>query len=795
MPSTGSAPTTTTHAAPTGAVTDYDYNLAGTPNAGTPATVTMPKGVATPPPVDDDYKWTFEAYDPSGKPTRIRDPLGNVTQFGYDPDGRLTFSQDPNHQGGPTGSGTDLRAYRTYFDYDSFGRLGRQSAPKSTAGERGRLIWSGVDYDLNDNVVRRVDPHYVQLRVPAGDPGAGDPEDGPFGTATYDDMDRPAVVADSDRTVDTLGERTTYRYDDAGRLSKITKPRGQFPWSPPAVLDDFTTELTHDPLDRVTRQTEYGTSTADKRITHSCYDLAGDLRSVTAPNAALDTVSCPVADTARFTTRYSYNDAHRLTAQRDPLGHETRTSHDKNSNITSVERDINTTSPVRVARTSYGYDMRDALTQVVDHFTGTRDITTQIQYDPNGNRSKLISPRAYDAATPAQRQSGDYTNYVTSLDYDQADQLVKTILPFDLGDDTNHNGTVDDTEKQYVHQAYDANGNLAWTSLPVAIPLAANVAATAKTTLDYYDPGWMRGSDDPVNPKVRFDYTAQGWQVERTPDQAGTPGEPDLGLRMRWVYDPDGQLAERRDQDGQLTRYDFDVDDNLKIALDAAGVTGPNQTPVDTQAFYTGFDQPSKVRTRAQGVANWTFSSYAYDRDGNTTERRENGQETDAESQTVAPRLYQFSYNDADWLTEQRDLGTTSACLNDQQILTTYWDTGWEKQRDLRRAATGCTANPASPTWPRKQTTKWEHFDNGKLQTLKTIAVRNNTDVTTESHDVGYTDNGIYLNGHQATDQYFLERRTGSGATTCLTIANPCDATYSYDARDRLISQQRRAGV
>src|SRR5262245_17072592 len=57
---------------PTSAVTDYDYNRAGSANPGTLAQIRDANG--NPPTV-------FEAYDPSGQPTRIRDPLGNLTQL------------------------------------------------------------------------------------------------------------------------------------------------------------------------------------------------------------------------------------------------------------------------------------------------------------------------------------------------------------------------------------------------------------------------------------------------------------------------------------------------------------------------------------------------------------------------------------------------------------------------------------------------------------------------------------------------------------------------------------------
>jgi hypothetical protein len=74
----------------------------------------------------------------------VTDPLGRVTQFGFDTDGNLIWTQDPLHA---ADSGTDTRSYRTYTDYDSYGRPGRQSQPKSTTLDRGELIWADTSYD------------------------------------------------------------------------------------------------------------------------------------------------------------------------------------------------------------------------------------------------------------------------------------------------------------------------------------------------------------------------------------------------------------------------------------------------------------------------------------------------------------------------------------------------------------------------------------------------------------------------------------------------------------------------
>lgn len=619
-----------------------------------------------------------------------------------------------------------------------------------------------MDFDANDNQVRQVDPHYGGVD--------DDAENAPAGSASYDAMDRPLVVADSDTSVDPAGERTAYAYDAAGRVVKTTTPKGVLS----AAADDHATAYVYDDLDRVVRQSVFGTGPTEARTTHFCYDLAGDLRSVTAPRATRDTVSCPAASDVPFTSRLDYDVAHRVTAQTDPLGHETRLTYDANGNVTSTAQDIDTgPDPDRVARTTRSFDERDLPIETRESFNTGHDVVTRTDYDKNGNPSREISPRAYDAAGG----TAPFTDYVTSYVYDKANRLTRVDLPSDANDGT---------ERQYVHRAYDADGRLVWTSLPVTSASAADVADTARTRTTWFDPGWIATSDDPVNPKVHFDYTAQGLQSERVPEDAS--GGLDDGLAMAWSYFADGQLKTRSDRGGQASVYTWDADDNLTGADEAAGLTDPTEKAIDTQATYTAFGEVAKVRFRKQGDTNWKFADYRYDEDGNVTLRRENGEETDTGTQTKAPRRYELSYDGADWLTRQLDLGTDDTCKDDQRIVTSYWDTGWERQRDVYRAGSGCTADTS--TWPKKTTTRWTQFDNGKLNTLVT---ENGAGQTTESHDVGYLDDGVYVDGNRTSDHYVLKRADGNTATTCVP-GSPCDAAYPYDARDRLTTDQIRAG-
>ena len=95
-----------------------------------------------------------------------------------------------------------------------------------------------------------------------------------------------------DRADEGLGERTLYDWDTAGRLIKITKPKGAIS----TTVDDYASEYFYDELDRIKRQADYDTSTADARYVHLCYNIAGDLRSVTSPRTALTSKTGPERD-------------------------------------------------------------------------------------------------------------------------------------------------------------------------------------------------------------------------------------------------------------------------------------------------------------------------------------------------------------------------------------------------------------------------------------------------------------------------------------------------------------------
>jgi RHS repeat-associated protein len=711
-----------------GNATTYSYNGDGTLASSTDA---------------NDHTTSYPSYDANGLPTEIKDAKNQATRFSYDVDGLLRWVQDPLHQGD---TGANGREYRIQFDYDSFHRMGRQSAPKSTREDRGNLIWSAADFDANDNLVKQIGPHY----------GATYTGGGAVETTTYDAMDRPLLVTGPDKSADPAGERTAFAYDAAGRTTRVTQPKGVRTGS---TDKDFATFFDYDPLDRVTRSTRYevnGSGNVTKTETaHRCYDLAGDLRSVTAPRAERASIDCG-STTTPFTTRFEYDAAHRPTTQVDPVGHRESATYDANGNVKS-QTDPNGTT------TTNAFDEMDRPTKVVQPFDDgddPRDLTTKVEYDAVGNVKRVISPRAWDASSDKQT----FDDYVETRHYDELDRLVKVDLPNDGS-----------SKQQYAHRAYDPNGNLTMVSLPTEEPDPGQLGAKERTTRDYWDPGWIRISNEPGTKRVVFDYTAEGWQRSRTPD-----GDP--ARRALVDYYADGLPKQETGADQQQAKYEYDPDGNLTVAHDVSGATKDKEKAIDVAAAYDGFDRPSRTKYRSEGASDWRFSSLSYDLDGNVIARVGDGRETNTGTVTDDGRRQQFAYDDADWLRQQLDFGKKAGASDDRRLTNDFFPTGWEKERIIQKS-------DGSGGWETKKTTNWNYFLNGKLKTLVT---KNGSGTTLESHRVAYVANGIYVNGNRTKDEFIL--RGPNVDAPCRD--GMCTTEYLYDPRDRLVEERRtRAGT
>ncbi|MGH2750230.1 MAG: RHS repeat-associated core domain-containing protein [Actinomycetota bacterium] len=736
---------------------EYTWNLAGSADPGTLKTMTDA----------NDHTTTFNDYDASGLPTKVTDAEGGISEFGYDADGLMVFSQDPNHHrfANPLEWEPVLEPenYRTYFFYDAFQRLGLVSAPKSTELERGRLIWSGARHDPNDNVTAELRSRYGRGFVP----------DGPSTTMAYDAMDRMVTATDPQ------GHATTATYDDLGRLATTTAPKGNLTGATPA---HFTTTYGYDALDRVKSESRPDVDAAGNSrgalTTGYCFEaLTGDLVATIPPKGA----GGPCEASNDFATSYTYLSDHKLESVTDPNGNTTTYAYDANDNVSTITTpDRKPDGSATTVTTEHYHDERDLMVKQRTPFEfGGRFVTTAQEYDGAGNLIKSISPRAWDAAgtsdLPGAELRPSYGDYVESYSYDGLNRLTRTALPTGPG-----------TEAAYVHHQYDANGNLTWTSLPVTVsdpaqfePGGTHAASksAAGTTSAYYDSGWIYSTKDPANPKTVFDYRAEGWQAERLVQKA--PGEFDQSSAMFWSYFADGQLRLRTDRDGQRVSYDYDAHNNLTSAVDASGVESPGEKPIELSATYDSLDR-IELASHAKTGGTQRHTLYAYDANSNLSSRVD-----DADSTTGSGgRSNSFTYDAADWLSTQVIEGNkASACDDDLRVVNAFKPTGLEDSRKLYRG-TGSAPGCGWSTSP-QQVTEWDYFANTKLDTLE---IRNSAGAIVESHELFYEDpGGDYLNGHRVADDFGLEGPSAQ-PTECEPgggAPRPCTARYAYDGRDR----------
>ena len=336
------------------------------------------------------------------------------------------------------------------------------------------------------------------------------------------------------------------------------------------------------------------------------------------------------------------------------------------------------------------------------------------------------------------------------------------------------------TPAAYSHQAYDQNGQTTWTSLPTAASTLGAVTAQEKTQLAYWDTGAIHSSQDPANPKVRFDYTAEGWQASRIPEQVGKAGFLDLGRAMYWDYLPDGLLRALLDQGGERALYAYDQNGNRMLATEATGLVAPGQTPLPIDLSYNSLDELIKVRTPKPGASGTYLATLlAYDLHGNTEQLTDNREEDGSGSQTVAGRVFAYIYNAIDQATAQTDDFSTAGTTDDEQILYTYKPTGSLDTQTLQQ-------RPSS-SWVNEQSSERTYFGNGLL---KTLVNKNGAGTTIESHAISYLQAGVYQNGNRASDVFLLKGPDSAAACYGAT----CTQSWVYDARERVTHENPGTG-
>jgi RHS repeat-associated protein len=197
---------------------------------------------------------------------------------------------------------------------------------------------------------------------------------------------------------------------------------------------------------------------------------------------------------------------------------------------------------------------------------------------------------------------------------------------------------------------------------------------------------------------------------------------------------------------------------------------------------YDGFDQLTKVRTPKSGSPNYWASLWTYDTHGNVTTLVENQVENEAGGVVAGGRGrgFTYTYTNADEPLLQFD--DFSDPGDDQRFSFSFDELGRLTNRTLAKS-------DGAGGWATEQSASRTYYENGLLKTLQTLDGATSAN-TVASHQLSYVADGKYLNGNIVSDLFRL--RGPDSAAPCRT--SDCTASWGYDGRDRLISEDSGSG-
>jgi RHS repeat-associated protein len=554
----------------------------------------------------------------------VTDPLDRTTSYTYDAMGRRATIKDP-------------RGKVRRFEYDAFGNVTKEVAPAPLDYTTSRQFNATNDL-LIETDGRDNSTIYTYASSSNADYQAGqlqeiqDREDGEttftYWTTTSSPTPPSTNVGLLKSVENQRGKTTTYDYDSAGNLTKITSPLG------------FETTIGYDSSGRLTSRRDPRGNVPDPPagyLTAWSYEGGDEVETITDArgnvtsfayheNGLLASVTREEEDTTERTTSFVYDDANRLWTTTDPRnGVETRL-YWPDGQLASVE------SP-EGRLTTYEYDDAGQLVELVEPNgnAGTAsDYTWTYGYDDAGNRTSEAHPDggtreiAYDALNRPTSWE-DALDHVVSVEYDANGNVTKRTNDLEDFRTYTYDGLdrleTETDERQLDPWTYEhfPTGELKTVLSPLGFKTTYELDEDGRT-VEMVEPRGNDGVNDPADYTWTYGYDEAGNRTSVT--------DP-LGNEVAYAYDEVGNVVEVEDERGNSTLFEFDTMNRLdEVTPPAAGATGTLETtyaydPAGNLALRTDpkghetswdYDLDGLLTQRTTEVGTW---NYTYDDNGN----------------------------------------------------------------------------------------------------------------------------------------------------------------------------------
>ena len=503
-------------------------------------------------------------------------------------------------------------------------------------------------YDKQGNLTHTVtDPDYIsgtgyQIRPDSQTEDGEETAGSIVSENKYDDAGN--VIA----TIDPMGARVDYTYDETGNLLSATVPYKSLDASEDIVTYQYKYDVAG------------SNNTTQDIVLEPHVDAEGNVvtaKSIVVKDSADRTIKVAdlgLSDTddTSIYTEYTYNIRDNLTEAKEKNGNKKVYSYDTRDRVTSIEYYEGTTNTLK---TVFTYDDADNMTSMADYkyVDGTANLYryTAYEYDMF---SRLTAVAECDTETIPT----DVSNYQIRYTYDAKDNLTKIEYPND------------DMGVSSLEFEYDANNWLAKVTAngnkTVREYTYDNFGRTSVIT-DYTDflndsSKWMKRtySYDKFHRPVSIEYTdnmigsesdvkeghyytydnASNITSERTVNVYGQGNAATYEELREYTYNDAGQLINtditKKNSSGEsieqkVYSYDYDVSGNRTKETVTTLAAGINEVE-DTSYTYTEFNQLDTAVTVDETGATTSSKTFTYDGNGNQIKEVDIASDTTIES-------------------------------------------------------------------------------------------------------------------------------------------------------------------